>query len=235
MEQWPHCPTISTILDQSACGSCWAFGAAEAMSDRMCIHINKSIELAEENLVACCAMCGEGCGGGDPGSAWDYYVKTGLVTATCMPYPFPSCDHHLPNSTNPCPSADYPNPTCTKQCKDSETWSTSNHKGSKAYSITSGVTAIQTEIMTNGPVETAFEVYADFLTYTGGVYKHTTGSLLGGHAVKFVGWGTEGGEDYWLVANSWNPHWGLDGFFKILRGKDECGIEEEVWAGLPSN
>ncbi len=54
-------------------------------------------------------------------------------------------------------------------------------------------------------------MYADFLTYTGGVYKHTTGSLLGGHAVKFVGWGTEGGEDYWLVANSWNPHWGLDG------------------------
>ncbi len=41
-------------------------------------------------------------------------------------------------------------------------WAASIHKGSKAYTITSGVTAIQTEIMTNGPVETAFEgmIYA---------------------------------------------------------------------------
>jgi len=47
--------------------------------------------------------------------------------------------------------------------------------------------------MTNGPVEAAFNVYEDFLTYKTGVYKHTTGSLLGGHAVKCLGWGVENG------------------------------------------
>lgn len=63
--------------------------------------------------------------------------------------------------------------------------------------------------MTNGPVEAAFEVYSDFMNYKSGVYKHTTGSLEGGHAVKILGWGVENGEDYWLVANSWSPAWGL--------------------------
>lgn len=59
--------------------------------------------------------------------------------------------------------------------------------------------------MTNGPVEGAFSVYADFLSYKTGVYQHTTGDFLGGHAIKILGWGTENGTPYWLVANSWNP------------------------------
>ena len=37
--------------------------------------------------------------------------------------------------------------------------------------------------MTNGPIETTFKVYDDFLSYTGGVYYHTTGRSLGGHAI----------------------------------------------------
>ena len=36
-EQWPQCESLQEIRDQSTCGSCWAFGAAEAMSDRICI------------------------------------------------------------------------------------------------------------------------------------------------------------------------------------------------------
>ncbi|CAN8001237.1 unnamed protein product, partial [Ixodes hexagonus] len=36
--KWSHCNSIHVIRDQSTCGSCWAFGATEAMSDRICIH-----------------------------------------------------------------------------------------------------------------------------------------------------------------------------------------------------
>lgn len=40
--------------------------------------------------------------------------------------------------------------------------------------------------MTNGPVEGAFTVYVDFLHYKGGVYQHSHGLPLGGHAIRWV-------------------------------------------------
>lgn len=66
-----------------------------------------------------------------------------------------------------------------------------------------------------------------------GVYQHVEGKMLGGHAIRILGWGTENGTPYWLIANSWNTDWGNNGFFKILRGKDECGIEGQISAGIP--
>ncbi|KAI2548815.1 cathepsin B, partial [Homo sapiens] len=66
-----------------------------------------------------------------------------------------------------------------------------------------------------------------------GVYQHVTGEMMGGHAIRILGWGVENGTPYWLVANSWNTDWGDNGFFKILRGQDHCGIESEVVAGIP--
>jgi len=65
------------------------------------------------------------------------------------------------------------------------------------------------------------------------VYEHKTGGYLGGHAVKMTGWGVENGTPYWLVANSWNEAWGDHGYFKIIRGKNHCGIEGSGVAGMP--
>ena len=65
----------------------------------------------------------------------------------------------------------------------------------------------------------------DCLYVKGGVYKHVTGKLLGGHAVKVVGWGVQNttGEEYWLVANSWGPTWGEEGYFRFsLNDTGEC-------------
>lgn len=67
-----------------------------------------------------------------------------------------------------------------------------------------------------------------------GVYKHVAGKVLGGHAIRILGWGVENNTPYWLVANSWNSDWGDNGFFKILRGSDECGIEGQINAGIPA-
>lgn len=92
---------------------------------------------------------------------------------------------------------------------------------------------IRTEIMNNGPVEGAFMVYEDFVNYKEGVYQHVAGKLLGGHAIRILGWGVENDVPYWLVANSWNTDWGDNGYFKIKRGNDECGIEGQISAGLP--
>ena len=89
------------------------------------------------------------------------------------------------------------------------------------------------ELSKNGPVEAAFTVFEDFEVYKSGIYQHVTGETLGGHAVKIVGYGEENGTPYWKIANSWNESWGENGYFRIIRGKNHCDIEEEVYAGLP--
>merc|ERR1712125_138589 len=101
-------------------------------------------------------------------------------------------------------------PSCPKKCIDSESWDQSKVKAKTAYAI-NGAVNMQKEIMTNGPIQVAFKVYKSFMTYKSGVYKKHIWEILpeGGHAVKIIGWGTEDGQDYWLVANSWNTSWGL--------------------------
>ncbi len=48
-----------------------------------------------------------------------------------------------------------------------------------------------------------------------------------------LGWGVwQGSTPYWIIANSWNGDWGNQGYFLILRGQDECGIEDDVVAGM---
>ena len=106
-------------------------------------------------------------------------------------------------------------------------------RADSSYDVSSHESHIMEEIQTNGPVEAAFSVYEDFPTYKSGVYQHTSGGYLGGHAVRMIGWGEENGVKYWLIANSWNEGWGDNGLFKILRGSDECGIESGLVAGMP--
>ena len=38
--EWSECQFIREIRDQGACASDWAFGAAEAITDRICIATN---------------------------------------------------------------------------------------------------------------------------------------------------------------------------------------------------
>jgi len=242
-DQWPNCASIKEVRDQGSCGSCWAFGAVEAMTDRICIVSKgaKNFHISAEDLVACCDECGFGCDGGFPQAAWQYYKSEGLVTGGnyntkqgCEPYTVKACDHHVNGSLPPC-GAEEPTPSCTHKCIDAypTPYTQDKHHGATVYSVRSDQKQIETEIYTNGPVEAAFTVYADFLTYKSGVYRHTSGSVLGGHAVKILGWGTEDSTPYWLVANSWNEDWGDKGFFKIRRGNNECGIESGIVAGAP--
>ncbi|CAF1319105.1 unnamed protein product [Adineta ricciae] len=242
-EQWPNCPTLKEVRDQGSCGSCWAFGAVEAMSDRICIASNgaQNAHISAEDLVSCCKTCGFGCNGGFPQAAWSFFKGTGLVTGGnydsnegCRPYTIEACDHHVNKTLPPC-QGEGKTPKCTKACIESYTvpYTDDKHHGDSVYSIKSNEQQIQTEIMKNGPVEGAFTVYSDFLLYSSGVYKRTSGTTLGGHAIKILGWGVENGTPYWLIANSWNQDWGDNGFFKILRGKNECGIESGIVAGAP--
>jgi len=210
---------IHPIGDQQQCGSCWAFSAAEVLSDRVAIATGKrSPVLSAEDMVSCDG--GDmGCSGGQLPKAWEYLTNTGIVTDSCFPY------------TAGAGNA----PKCQAKCVDSESYTKT--KAKTAYAI-KGAENMQKEIMTNGPVQVAFKVYSSFMSYKTGVYQKHFWELLpeGGHAVKVVGWGTESGTPYWLVANSWNTSWGDEGFFKIKRGSNQCGIETmgPPYAGMPA-
>lgn len=236
---YPECEAIQEIRDQSRCGSCWAFGAAETMSDRLCIHSKGALQtrVSAQHLVTCCTSCGYGCQGGYPSSTFSYWKSSGIPsgglygdTTTCKPYFLPPCDDHMHECE------DYQDtPSCVNKCQDGYPKTVDEDKsyGSSAYSVR-GEQNLMKEIYENGSVEVAFSVYDDFGDYSSGVYQHVTGSYLGGHAVKMIGWGvTDDGVKYWILANSWNERWGENGYFRILRGVNECGIENSAATGLP--
>lgn len=68
-----------------------------------------------------------------------------------------------------------------------------------------------------------------FGNYGGGVYSGCSKTEIN-HAVLVVGYGTENGQDYWLVKNSWGTNWGRNGMIKIARGKNMCGIGKYCYA-----
>jgi cathepsin B len=243
-----QCPSLKEIRDQANCGSCWAFGSTEAFNDRMCISSDAKFTtlLSTQHTTSCCGFLScfsQGCGGGQPGRAWSWLVKHGVVTGgmnpdtgkddTCWPYELKMCAHHVKSTKyGPCP-AETSTPSCKSSCVNTgykTPFSKDVHNGGngKSYSLGS-VDEIKQSIFTKGPVTGAFTVYADFPTYTSGVYEHKSGQMLGGHAIRILGWGSDSGTDYWIVANSWNEDWGDAGTFKIKQG--DCGIDSQVSAG----
>ena len=234
-KNWPECKTIPHIYDQSNCGSCWAVGAAGAISDRLCTTgSNKRVQfVSARDLLSCCKVCGNGCNGGVPTRAWNYWVNHGLVTEECQPYPFPRCSHSSTSPYPPCSNHRYLTPKCLDNCSANAT-STSMDRvfGKSSYGL-KGEEDYQRELMTNGPFEVSFQVSSDFLSYKSGVYSRVAGEYMGGHAVRIVGWGVLDGVKYWKIANSWNEYWGMEGYFLIKRGTNECTLETRGVAGLP--
>lgn len=233
----PRCVAASNVLNQGECGSCWAFGAAEAISDRMCIQGNGTYsQRAPLDLVACdnSWLSGEnGCQGGQLAAAWEYAQSVGLASESCLPYlkseggPVPTC---APDKQPCMPPTFVPTPKCPASCADGTEIASTRAKISSVYGV-QGVDNIRAEIAKNGPVEAAFTVYSDFVHYKSGVYTVTPGAnALGGHAVEIIGYGSANGTQYWEVRNSWTTTWGNKGYFKI--GVDQAGISDQVTAGM---
>jgi len=222
--QWPDC--IHAIRDQEQCGSCWAFAASEVTSDRFCIASQGSVNvvLSPQDLVSCDGQ-DFGCDGGYIDKSWDYIRDEGIVSDECFPYvsgdgDSGSCD--IDSTSKLLKGA-----ACTDSSVEYKKYKVKSHR-----QLTT-IADAKADIIANGPIDTGFDVYDDFISYSGGIYKKGKhAGYLGGHAVKIVGFGQDtDGTGYWIVANSWNTSWGEEGFFKIAFG--QCSFEDELWAGLP--
>jgi len=211
-DKWPIC--IHPIRDQAHCGSCWAFGFSEVLSDRFCIA-GTDVILSPQDPVSC-DKSNYGCSGGYMDRVWNYGTTIGIVSDACMPY--------VSGGGNV--------PACPSQCTGSGTWLKYKCKPGTVFNAVDN-NAKKNELYNNGPLENAFAVYEDFFSYKSGIYYHVSGGLAGYHATKTLGWGYD--EDsklyYWLVANSWGTSWGMKGFFMIKQGDSQ--IDTNGWGCTP--
>ncbi|KAK9738480.1 Papain family cysteine protease [Popillia japonica] len=217
---WPG--DVSGIVEQGWCGSSWAVSTAAVASDRYGI-VSKGrqrINLSPQHLLSCNNRGQQSCDGGHLDRAWMYFRKQGIVEEACFPYTgrIETCNRHY-----------------LDRCPMRHLKKTNKYKVGPAYRL-GNETDIMYEIMKSGPVQATMKVYHDFYSYERGIYEHTDLSIVdrtGYHSVRIVGWGEDRGRKYWKVANSWGTEWGENGFFRIVKGKNECDIESFVLAVWP--
>jgi len=224
--------SLTPIHDQGWCGSSWAISTASVASDRFGIHTKgkEIVNLSPQQLLSCVGKQ-SGCSGGHLDFAWNYIRRTGLVDEDCFPYTGKMEYCKVSRSDKKLSSVGCRLPTNVPRDH--------LYRVGPAYSL-NNESDIMVEIWESGPVQATMRVYRDFFTYRSGIYRHSAANRAersGFHSVRLVGWGEErnGYEltKYWIAANSWGSWWGENGFFRILRGANECEIENYVLATWP--
>ena len=208
---WRAKGAVTPVKDQGQCGSCWSFSATGSMEGAYFIKTGKLVSLSEEQLINCVNGGAFDCNsGGDMKAAFEYVISNkGIVSEASDPYT--TTDHQ----------------TCKYKAGS----------GTYAATITSYKTvatndeaALATAVALN-PVSIAIDAsQSSFQFYSSGIYDepncctNCAQSDLD-HGVLAVGYGTDNGQDYWLVKNSWNSGWGDAGYIKMARNKNgQCGV-----------
>jgi histolysain len=203
---WRAQGKVTSIKDQAQCGSCYAFSSIASIESNYLIAGNtkftvNNLDLSEQQVVDCSTK-NNGCNGGSLLYVMQYVKKEGLMQ-----------------------EKDYSYTGTVGTCKYDET---------KVVIANSGETTIQqrsekdlTEALASNVVAVAIDAsHASFQLYKSGIYDEPKcKELILDHGVTAVGYGSENGQDYYIVKNSWGTSWGEDGYIRMSRNKNnQCGI-----------
>lgn len=203
---------VSPILNQGACGSCVAFAAIGTLETQINISSlipNLNVSLSMQQLFSCGGgVCGYGW---YPESAAQFLKKSGVVDQSCMPYISGITGKDL---------------ACNQACPDAKSRVIKIADYKKPTTLFKSLNAVKKALL-NGPLMTSMTIYEDFLTYGKGIYKHSKGRRLGGHAVSIVGY--DDNKKAFIIRNSWGVEWGEAGF-AYMDYKDVSGIGAQTWS-----
>ncbi|CAO2036968.1 unnamed protein product [Urochloa humidicola] len=207
---WRQKGTVAPIKNQGQCGSCWAFSAVGSVEGINQIVTGELVTLSEQELVDC-SKNGQnsGCNGGMMDDAFAFITSNGGID-TDEDYPYTARDGK-----------------CDLAKKARRVVSIDGFEDVPRYDEKSLQKAVAHQ-----PVTVAIEAGGrEFQLYESGVFTGRCGTALD-HGVVAVGYGTEDGQDYWLVRNSWGADWGEAGYIRMARNVSaragKCGIAMEA-------
>ena len=213
------------------CGSCWSFAVTSSLSDRIKIMRKAKwpdILLAPQVLLSC-NMENGGCHGGNPVLAYKWIKENNITDETCSPYQANGHDMNVQcNSMIKCKNCQ-PGKGCFAQPR-------AKIYGVEDYGQVITEEGIMNEVLQRGPVSCEIAITQELDDYTGGIFKDETGRIAPDHDISITGWGEdEAGTKYWIIRNSWGSYWGEGGDFRLIRGINNLGIEQNCSWGVPKD
>lgn len=202
---------VSPILDQGNCGSCVAFAAIGALETQYKIASGFAafnVKLSPQHLFSC--------GGGACDYGWMPATAAGFLQSHGVPEE--ACSPYISGATGK-------DVACSASCSDASRRSLRITGYSTPTRSVQDLNSVK-QALQNGPLVTTLEVYADFMAYSSGVYKHVQGDIQGGHAVSIVGY--DDNSRSFIIRNSWGQSWGENGFAHVSYD-DVSGIGDETW------
>jgi len=219
------------------CGSCWAHAATSSLSDRINIARGGAtpfVHLAPQVLVNCVTgNHSHGCDGGDTTAAFAFIAAHGIPDESCMNYEAVGDGKECTpiNICRTCAPAKALDPSSGSKCSavtepQMKLWKVQEH--GQVY----GAEAMMAEIVARGPIACTIGCPQSLEDYKGGIFNDTSGYISPDHDIEVAGFGEEAGVPYWIIRNSWGAYWGEQGWFRLVRGVDNLGIESQEcsWA-----